>query len=285
MPGLPGRQECCEHSAVEQLIGVDGGEIWVQDTGGPGVPVVLANSDWCESASWEPTIGQITGAASPNGPVRVIRYDNRGYGKSPAPAVPFTHVGDLAAVVDYLELGSAVVAGHSGGGGTAIGLALARPELVGALILAAPGCQDYPWPHDDPYGAEFGALFTAGDRDGLVALGLRTWAPGSDPAAAEAQIRAAVTAFFRQGDYLSDDPPAWPRIGEISVPAVMVIGELDYPMVTDCSAAIASRIPDCRTVAVPGADHLLPICAPAVLAGLIQSARASLSGHNAAPGA
>jgi 3-oxoadipate enol-lactonase len=264
---------------VEHLIPAEGGPIWAQDSGGPGVPVVLANSDWCDSSSWDLVISRITS------PPRIIRYDNRGYGKSPAPAAPFSQAGDLAAVLDYLEAGPAVVAGHSGGGGTAIGLALARPELVGALILAAPGCQDYPWPQDDPYAIEFGALFTAGDRDGLVALGLRTWAPGTDPAAAAAQIRGAVAAFFRQGGYLSDDPPAWPRLGEISVPAVMVIGELDYPMVTDCSAAIAGRIPDCRTVVVPGADHLLPLCAPAVLADLIESATASLSGHNAAPGA
>ncbi len=266
-------------------VPVTGGWIWAQDTGGRGVPVVLANSDWCDCTSWDRTIGRLTGSP------RVIRYDNRGYGRSPAPVASFTQAGDLAAVLDYLEVGRAVLAGHSGGGGTAIGLALARPEQVGALILAAPGVQDYPWPHDDPYLAEFGRLQAAGDRAGLVALGLATWArtpvpdrAGPDPAA-QAQVRSAVAAFFRQGGYLADDPPAWPRLAEISVPAALAIGELEYPMVRDCGTAIADRIPTCRTILAPGADHLLPLSAPALLAGLIDAARASLSGHNAAPGA
>ena len=36
--------------------------------------------------------------------------------------------------------------GHSGGGGTAIGLALADQARVCGLLLLAPGVQDYPWP-------------------------------------------------------------------------------------------------------------------------------------------
>jgi 3-oxoadipate enol-lactonase len=59
------------------------------------------------------------------------------------------------------------------------------------------------------------------------------------------------------------------------VPAVIVLAELDYPMVTDCATAIARRIPGCRTVTVPGADHLLPLRAPRLLADLIESATAS----------
>ncbi len=79
----------------------------------------------------------------------------------------------------------------------------------------APGVHDYPWPEDAPYFREFGALFTAGDREGLVRLGLRTWAAaGADPAA-QAQIRSAVTAYFRMGDHERPDPPAYPRLGEI----------------------------------------------------------------------
>jgi 3-oxoadipate enol-lactonase len=258
------------------FIPVAGGQVWAQDTGGPGTPVILANSDWCDSTSWDRTIDRLPGSC------RVIRYDSPGYGRSPAPTNPFTQLGDLIAVVDYLQVGQSVVAGHSGGGGTAIGLALARPDQVSALILAAPGCQDYPWPEDDPYMSEFSRLYAAGDRAGLVALGLRTMTSAGGTSAggtsaggtsadpvAEAVVRGAVEAFFRQGDYLCPDPPAWPRLGEISVPTVMVIGELDYPMIRDCGAAIAGRIAHCRTVVVPGADHLLPMSAPAVLAAEI----------------
>jgi hypothetical protein len=45
------------------------------------------------------------------------------------------------------------------------------------------------------------------------------------------------------------------------------------------------RIPLCRTVTAPGADHLLPLRAPELLAELISAATTSRSARNAAPGA
>lgn len=200
---------------------------------------------------------------------RVIRYDTRGFGRSPAPAAPYTQLGDLAAVLDHLDVRQAGLVGHSGGGGPAIGLALAQPGRVRSLVLVAPGIGDYPWPEDDPYFQEFGALFAAGDREGLVALGLRTWAAaGADPAA-QAQIRSAVSAFFLSGDYERPDPPVYQKLGEISAPSVLAIGDLDYPMASDCAERIAAGIPGCRTIVMPGADHLLPLRAPDWLADVI----------------
>jgi 3-oxoadipate enol-lactonase len=143
------------------------------------------------------------------GRFRIVRYDIRGYGRSPAPVAAFTQLADLIAVLDYLDVAQAALVAHSGGGGPAIGLALAQPARVGPLILAAPGIRDYPWPPEDPYGAEFGRLFNAGDRDGLVALGLQTWAAaGADPSA-QAQVRGAVAAFSARG---SSSAPTRPLI-------------------------------------------------------------------------
>ena len=88
---------------------------------------------------------------------------------------------------------------------------------MAALILVAPGVQDYPWPENDPYFVEGARVFGAGDREGVLALGLATWAAAGADAAARAQIRGAVTAFFRQGDYEQPDPPAYARLGEIGV--------------------------------------------------------------------
>lgn len=116
---------------------------------------------------------------------------------------------------------------------------------------------------------KFGRLFNAGDRDGLVALGLQTWAAAGADSSAQAQVRGAVAAFFRQGEFERPDPPAYSRLGEIRASSVLAIGELDYAMVRDAAAHIAGRIPGCRTVVVPGADHLLPLRAPALLADLI----------------
>ncbi len=59
------------------------------------------------------------------------------------------------------------------------------------------------------------------------------------------------------------------RVGQIRTPAVVVIGDQEYPMVARCAADIAARIPGCRQIPAPGADHLLPLRVPSLIAGLI----------------
>jgi 3-oxoadipate enol-lactonase len=248
---------------VELMIPVSGGEIWAEDTGGDGTPVVLVNASWSSAGIWSPLIGLLDGR------YRVIRYDDRGYGRSPAPSVPFTRLADLRAVLDHMGVAAAVVVGHSGGGGTALSLALSEPQRVVSLILIAPGVPDYPWPEEDPYFGEFLKLFAAGDREGLVSLGLKTWAAAGDDAAAVAEVTAAVSGFFTVGELEQQGPPAYQRLGEVRAPAVVIRGDREYPIVTDSSDRIASRIPGCRHVVVAGADHLLPLRAPGRLAEII----------------
>jgi len=249
---------------MELSVPVDGGEVWAEDAGGDGTPLVLMHPGWGDSTIWDPVLDRLDARR-----FRVIRYDARGYGRSPAPAAPYTQLGDLAAVLDHLGVRHAALVAHSGAGGPAIGLALAQPPRVSALVLVAPGVQDYPWPQDEPFGQQFGALFAAGDRDGLVELGLRTWAAADAGPAARAQIRSAVATFFAQGSFERPDPPAYARLGEVRAPSVLAVGDLEYPMVRECAERIAAGIPGCRLVVVPGADHLLPLRAPGLLADLI----------------
>jgi 3-oxoadipate enol-lactonase len=247
---------------VELSVPVSGGHLWADDVGGDGAAIVLLHPGWGDSSIWLPVLDRLPSHC------RVIRYDTRGFGKSPAPAAPFSQLGDLAAVLDNRGADRVVLVGHSGGGGTAIGLALADPARVHGLLLLAPGVHDYPWPPDDPYFKRFGELHAAGDWDGLADLGLRTWAAAGADLAARAQIRGAVAAFSRLGDYEQPDPPAYSRLGQIRVPAAVVVGDKEYPMVARCAADIATRIADCQQIPAPGADHLLPLRAPAMIAEL-----------------
>lgn len=241
---------------------VPGGQVWADDSGGDGPTVVLLHPGWGDSAIWLPVLERLR-------PCRVIRYDVHGYGKSPAPTAPFTHLGDLSAVLDHLAADRVLLVGHSGGGGTAIGLALADPARVSGLLLLAPGVQDYPWPPGDPYMIDFAELYEAGDRNGLTELGLRTWAPADPGPPAFEQVRGAVEAFFLNAGFERRDPPAWARLAEIGVPSVVVIGGLEYPMVAECAEKVAARIPGCRRVFVKGADHLIPLRVPDLIADLI----------------
>jgi pimeloyl-ACP methyl ester carboxylesterase len=74
---------------------------------------------------------------------RLIAYDARGHGDSDAPPDPAAYeyedlVGDLAAVLDALELERAALVGSSMGAATAMAFALRHPERVPALVQITP---------------------------------------------------------------------------------------------------------------------------------------------------
>jgi 3-oxoadipate enol-lactonase len=260
--GSPGRVSGIL-AVMELMVSVNGGEVRAEDRGSGDPAVLLLHPGWGDSSIWDGVLDRLPEGA------RVVRYDSRGYGRSPAPATEYTELGDLEAVLERLDVSDAVVAGHSGGGATALGLALAHPDRVRSLVLIAPGVSDYPWPEHEPFYAGFGPLYEAGDREGLVTLGLKTWAAAGHDAAAEAQIRAAVGAFFAQGDFLRPDPPALGRLHEITVRTDVMVGDLDDPGVIDCARAVAAGIPGSRLLTVAGADHLLPLRDPALVARII----------------
>jgi 3-oxoadipate enol-lactonase len=241
-------------------VPVADGILWAEDTGGDGTPLVLVHADWTDSGIWDRLVPLLRER------YRVIRYDLRGFGRSSRPTQPFTRLGDLEALLGHLGIEQAVTVGHSGGGGTVLGLALHRPRRVSGLVLIAPGIHDYPWPADDPYSRACGPLIGAQDLDGLVRLGLQTWAPAGAGDGIAAMMRGATSSWFQIGDMERADPPTFGQLKEIRVPAVMLLGDLEYPMVSQASRAIADRLPGCREILVPGADHMLPLRDPAPLA-------------------
>jgi pimeloyl-ACP methyl ester carboxylesterase len=247
---------------MELMVQTGGGEVWVRDSGGEGVPVVLLHPGWGDSGIWDEIAGKLESQ------VRVVRYDSLGYGESSAPTQRYTALEELRAVLDQLDVQRAVLAGHSGGAGTALSLAVAEPDRVAELLLLAPGVSGYPWPADDPFMTGISAAAQARDVEGAVEIGLRTWARAGVGEEVETQIRSAVAGMQRQAPYLDEDPPVYERLGEVEAPATMFVGELEYPMAADCCRAIAERLPACRVLNLPGSDHMVPLRAAGAVAEL-----------------
>jgi len=69
---------------------------------------------------------------------QVLRFDNRGIGRSSAPDAPYSikqMASDANELLDYLSISKVHVAGHSMGGQIAQELTLAHPEKINSLIV------------------------------------------------------------------------------------------------------------------------------------------------------
>ena len=155
------------------MIAVDGGEVWADDSGGDGPPLVLLHPGIGDSRIWEPVLPALTAS------YRVIRYDARGFGRSPAPTAKFSLLADLISVLGY-------------------------------------------------YG-------------------------------------------FDSGDMQQEDPPVYGRLGEISVPASLLVGDADYPPLIQANREAAARIRNCELIVAPGMDHLPPLREPGLVLRTITS--------------
>ena len=102
----------------------DGGRL-AFDVEGDGPDVVLLHPGLWDRRTWD---RQMT--TFPVAGFRVTRYDARGYGESTRPnARPYSHVRDLEALMDALDITAAALVGCSMGGGIEIGRASCRERV------------------------------------------------------------------------------------------------------------------------------------------------------------
>ncbi|MWA14958.1 alpha/beta fold hydrolase [Streptomyces sp. BA2] len=256
---------------MELMVPVKDGEVWAQDSGGEGLPLVLLHPGVADSRVWDGILPRLSEGR------RVIRYDARGYGRSPAPTASFSLVEDLIAVLDHFDVARAFLAGSSMGGATAIGIALRDPARVAGLALLVPGITGNPDFAMEEFTAEVVRLAEAGDMDGIVALVKRTSAAAGagDDSAAEALIRAVIPSWFAVHPHQVPDPPAFDRLGELDVPCVLALGERDDPEVVRCNEEMAARIPGCRLVRLRDSDHFPTLREPTAVTDLVLEAYAA----------
>jgi 3-oxoadipate enol-lactonase len=192
---------------METMVPVGGDRVWAEDSAGPGPVIVLLHPGVGDARVWDDQWPALAQAG------RVIRYDLRGFGRSPAPTESFTLLGDLRQVLDHFGVERAHLVGNSMGGTTAIRLALTSPSRVASLTLLAPGITGYPMPFDPDVEAEYEALAKAADEDGLIGLYQRIWAASGPSPRVTELLRSALRAEPGEERYLQDEPPVLDQLG------------------------------------------------------------------------
>ncbi len=245
----------------------------------PSVPTLCLLHGFGGSArNWRPQMRALRTRA------RVAAFDVRGHARSEAPGeesayAPACFVDDVGRVLDTLGVprqprvrrDAAVVGGLSMGAGIAARFAIAHPERVRGLVLAAPapgargaGDADAGAARQRDWALAFADAI---ERDGLEAAGTRyAWGPesGLDPAAAQ-MVRLgflehaphAIASTLRR---LLAQQPGWREFADAlrphRLPLLVVVGARDR-VSREASEQLAAALPDTMLVVVPDAGHVV----------------------------
>ena len=167
------------------------------------------------------------------------------------------------------------VLGFSMGGRVALEIIRAAPHRVTHLGLLATGAH----PPRAEEAAPRQELVELANTHGMAALAAR-WLPPMLAPTADPMVRDIATAMIcratpeihaRQINALMHRPDATDLLPQISVPTLVVCGELDAWATPAQHARIAAAIPCAGLVSVPGSGHFVPLEAPDALSDEIRA--------------
>jgi 3-oxoadipate enol-lactonase len=237
--------------------------------GPPDGPVlVLGGSLGTASAVWQPQMASLAATH------RVVRYDHRGHGESPAPPGPYDIEdlgGDVLALLDRLELDRVDLAGLSLGGMVALWLAGHVPDRVRRLGLvctsARPGQPEF-WRQR---AATVRSAGTAAVADAVVGRWFTEGFHARHPGVV-AWARAMVTGTPAEGYAACCDAVATvdldPLLPRITAPTLVIAGAMDPAFPLPHAERLVAGIAGSR-LAVVDAAHLASVERPDIVTELL----------------
>ena len=226
---------------------------------GSGEPVVLLHAFPLHSAMWSPQLESLPANR------HWIAPDVRGFGAAPGNG-PLSMDGiadDVAALLDHLGYDRATLCGASMGGYACFAFWRRHRARVAALVLS-----DTRATPDDPPGklarrvsaervrAEGSAAVVAQLQDRLLGETTRRERP-----ALRQRVRAFLeevepASFARAQAAMANRPDSTPLLGEIDVPALVVVGTEDAFIRVDDARGLANALPRGSLAVIERAGHL-----------------------------
>ena len=247
-------------------LSIPGVDLWYEDTGGSGTPVILLHAATGTTECWVHQLPTFTAAG-----YRCISYDRRTWGRSrPTDSGPQPgYAGDdLHALLDSLGLDSVHLVGTAAGAIPALDYALSHPERVRSLVAANTigGVQD----------AEYLELQRRLRPQQIQDLpeDLRELGPsyrGREPegAARWLEIQEGSRPYGPLPAQPLREPITYRRLSTIEVPVMILSGDADLLSPPALMRLLSDHIPTSRFVSLPDAGHAAFWERPHVWNGLV----------------
>jgi len=270
-------------------IKVNGVELFYEDTGGSGEPVLFSHGLLWNTSLFAPQ------AAALKGRFRCISYDHRGQGQSAD--ADGSKIGmdllteDAVALIKALGLGKVHFCGLSMGGFIGMRLAARFPQLVRSLILCETSADAEPQENVAKYrrlnfvarwlGLRFVTAKVMPILFGKTSL--------TDPkrAAERAdwarQLGGNRRSIWRAVNGVINRSAVIDELPRIGAPTLVIVGEEDVATIPAKAERIARAIPNARLVRIPKAGHSSTVEEPQAVNAAILDFLATLPAANTAP--
>lgn len=244
------------------FLEVDGSKIYYEECGTSSQTIVLVHDGVLDSAVWNDVWPEFCKH------FHTIRYDRRGYGRSPASTTWHLATEDLASLLRHLKVKHAAIVGSSHGGEISINFALDHPEIVQQLVLVGAVVGGMPYSqHFFDRGEALDKPLQKGDVPGAIAAASKDKyliAPGNDAAKKRmADLLSASPQDMTHPELEIRPKPALPRLHEVRVPTLTLVGDADIPDVHAHAGAIEAGILRAHRVVIKDVGHLMYLEKPA----------------------
>jgi len=242
---------------------ISGAGIFVEDTGGPGQPVLFLHGLLFDGRMFDAQVVALRDR------YRCLTVDFPGQGRSEPAAHSYQLeqlYADVLQFIRRLNLGPVHLVGLSMGGFVSMRLAARNPDLVRSVTLINTGPGGHPRAKMPQHAVLAGAARVLGPGSPVVADGLERSLFGepfrTDPASAEtlatwrrrwseADVRALIATLLA----LMIRPGVEAELPAVTADTLVISGQLDLEHPPTDGRRIAERVTGSRTVELPGVGH------------------------------